>query len=213
MVAPSAGQDDGTGSNKLVSFDMAPQPLGQALDAYTRTTGMAALVDQELVAGRRSASVRGLLTSDQALRILLAGTKLSVRYASGGAFILEPTSTTTISEPAGNFRGEAFRGDRRTYFADLQDALAQVLCRRPETQPGRYRLGLQLWIGPTGTILASHLLDSTGDDRRDAIIADLLGSARVAAPPAALPQPVTLVLMTHPAEQSPDCRQAERQAQ
>jgi hypothetical protein len=174
---------------------------------------MAALVDQELVAGRRSAGVRGLLTSDQALRILLAGSQLSVRYASGGAFTLEPAGATSVSEPAGNAGGEAFRGDRRSYFADLQDALARVLCRRPETQPGRYRLGLQLWIGPTGTILASHLLDSTGDDRRDAIITELLGAAKVAVPPVALPQPVTLVLTAHPAEQSPDCRQAERLAQ
>jgi hypothetical protein len=213
MVASSAGQDAVIGSNKLVLFDIAPQPLGQALDVYARTTGMAALVDQGLLAGRRSASVRGLLTPDQALRVLLAGTKLTSRYASGGAFTLEPMTTTTDYGPASNAGVAAFHGDRAIYFADLQDALAQVLCRRPETQPGRYRLGVQLWIGPTGTIQASHLLDSTGDDKRDAIITELLGSSKLAAPPATLPQPVTLVLMTHPTQQSPDCRQAGRLAE
>jgi hypothetical protein len=204
-VVPSAGQEGGSGSNKLTLFNIAPQPLGQALDAFTRTTGMAALVDQEFVAGRRSASVKGLLTPDQALRVLLAGTKLSARYATGDAFTLTPASTA--AEHVATSGSEALRGDRQTYFADLQGALAQVLCRHPETQPGRYRLGLQLWIAPTGTIQASHLLDTTGDDRRDAIVTSLLASAKVAAPPAALPQPVTLVLMKHPV-QSSDCRQA-----
>jgi hypothetical protein len=208
MAALSAGQDNGSGSSKAVTFDIPAQPLAQALDVYARTTGMAALVDQELVAGRLSASVKGLLTPDQALRILLAGTGLSIRYASGGAFTLGAINGAT--EPTPNTGGGGPGGSHRTYFADLQAALTEVLCRRSETRPGRYRLGLQLWIGPNGAVLASHLLDSTGDDRRDAVITDLLGSATVTAPPAELPQPVTLVLLTHPVEQLPDCREAGR---
>ena len=212
-VAPSAGQDDVDKSSGLISFNLPPQPLGEALDAYARETGMAALVDQHLVAGRRSSGVRGLLTADQALRILLAGTMLSVRYASPGAFTLEPAAAMTVPEPRGRAKREAAGRNHRSYFADLQEDLAELLCRRPETRPGGYRLGLQLWIGPAGTIMASHLLASTGDDRRDDSIRNLLGSAKVAAPPPALPQPVTLILMSYPADQSPDCRPAEQHVQ
>jgi hypothetical protein len=210
IVSSSPAQDDAARFGKAVFFDIAPQPLAQALDIYARSTGMAALVDQENVAGRRSARVKGLLTPDQALRILLAGTDLSVRYANGDAFTLEPTSGTAVEEAATSARGVGLGGGYQTYFADLQDAVTQVLCRRPETQPGRYRLGLQLWIGPSGAVLASHLLDSTGDDQRDAIISDLLGAATLAAPPAELAQPVTLVLLAQPAKRPTGCPEAGR---
>jgi hypothetical protein len=205
LVATSAGREIGH-PGKVVPFDISARPLAQALDAYARTTGMAALVDQDLVAGHRSASVKGRLTPDQALRILLAGTGLSVRYASGGAFTLETATGSAVAETAANVGDGDLRANHQGYFADLQDSLTQVLCRGLETRPGRYRLGVQLWIGPNGAVLASHLLDTTGDGQRDAFITDLLESATVAVPPAELPQPVTLVLLTHPAE-PPACRE------
>jgi hypothetical protein len=210
MGALAAAQQNGTEFNNLLTFEIAAQPLAQALDAYARATGMAALADQELIAGRRSASVKGRLTPDQALRILLAGSGLSASYASGAAFTLQPTNEATVTEQTTSQTGDGLGRGRQIYFADLQDALTRVLCRDPETRPGRYRLGLQLWIGANGRVLASHLLDSTGDDRRDAVVTELLGAATVAAPPAELPEPVTIVLRPYPAEHLPDCLETGR---
>jgi Secretin and TonB N terminus short domain len=189
------GEQNRAPSGEPVEFDIPAQPLAQALDAYARLSGMAALFDQSLAAGRRSASVKGSLTADQALRLLLAGSGLSIRYASRSAFTLALAVATVAPALASPGGAGASGADRRAYFADLEDALAKALCRRPETEPGRYRLGVQLWIGPRGKVLASHLLDSTGDARRDVAIADTLAAIPVAAPPAALPQPVTIVLL------------------
>lgn len=205
LLAPAAGQD------RTVTFDIPAQPLAQALDAYGRTTGMAALVDQSLTAGRRSAGVKGVLTPDQALKVLVAGTGLAIRYAGSDAFTLEPASTvvTLASSDVASVRGP----EDGAYFADLQDTLIRTLCRRLETRPGRYRLGVQLWIGSGGVIRAAHLLDSSGSPDRDVAITDVLSDAVVASPPPALPQPVTIVLLPRRAGEAPDCRQDERRSE
>jgi hypothetical protein len=213
LTALAAPQENGGSFSAAVPFDIPAQPLERALDAYASKTGMAALVDRELVEGRRSSSVKGTLAPDQALRILLAGTNLSARYASSSAFTLEPADEPVISKPATNARPTDFGSIRQVYFAELQEALADAFCRRPESRPGRYRLGLQLWIAGNGTISASHLLSSTGDEQRDAAIAELLDQVRVAPPPPDLPQPVTVVLLTRPAERAPDCRESGRRPQ
>jgi hypothetical protein len=189
------GQQNGTPTGEPLEFDIPAQPLAQALDAYARLSGMAALFDQSLAAGRRSAGVKGRLTADQALHLLLAGSGLSIRYASRSAFTLERGVAAVTPALASAGVGGASGADRRAYFADLEDALTKALCLRPETKPGGYRLGVQLWIGPGGGVLASHLLDSTGDERRDVAIADRLHAVPVAPPPPALPQPVTIVLL------------------
>jgi hypothetical protein len=106
---------------------------------------MATVVDQELIAGRRSASVKGLLTPDQALRILLAGTGLSIRYASDVAFTLDRADgATTLRNTASTGSAVLPTISLQNYFADLQEALRRLLCGNPQAQPGRYRLGLQL---------------------------------------------------------------------
>ncbi|TAI65544.1 TonB-dependent outer membrane receptor [Bradyrhizobium sp. Leo170] len=200
----SAEQERSRGSSKFITFDIPAQPLAQALDAYSVVTGMAGLVEQQLAMVQRSAGVKGRLTADQALRILLAGTNLSIRYGSSSAFILAPIDRTVTSEPA-NGSAAVPTAIRQAYFSDLQETLTQLFCRRPESQPGSYRLGLQLWIGSNGIVQASHLLNSTGDRGRDAAITDLLGSAMLAVPPAELPQPITVVLLPHSEEKPPDC--------
>jgi hypothetical protein len=85
--------------------------------------------------------------------------------------------------------------DYRSYAAMIQARLAEVLCRTPLTRPGAYRLAVQLRIDETGTVVASRLLDSTGLSSRDAAIEDeIRGMVLDSAPPAALKQPVTILL-------------------
>src|SRR5215470_7071332 len=69
-----------------VSFDIPVQSLSSALVEFADKTGKAALIDGELTNGLQSSPVKGYLSPSDALRILLAGTGLSIRYAGARAF-------------------------------------------------------------------------------------------------------------------------------
>jgi hypothetical protein len=188
-----------------IDFDIPAQPLTAGLAAYTDVVGAAALVDRELVVGRRSAAVKGSLTPPEALRILLAGTGLAIHYAASNAFTLAPASPSTMPQMTERSLQAMYNADIRAYFADVQSTLETVLCRREETHPGRYRVGLQFWVGPSGAVRASHLLGSTGDEQRDAMLSALAQAANFAPPPANLPQPITVVLLPRPPREDVAC--------
>jgi Secretin and TonB N terminus short domain len=175
-----------------INFDMSAQPLASALVDFADRTGMAALVDGELTSGLRSSPVKGRLTPEDALRVLLAGTGLSIRYAGANAF----TVGLARSEP-GHASGRPKNGrraDQGVYFSQLQDAVERALCRNDNTRPGRYRAAFQIWVGEGGVVQALHFLASTGDETRDATITALLTTIGVAPPPRDLPQPLTIIL-------------------
>lgn len=65
------------------SFDIAAQPLGEALRKYTAASGRQILYSADLINGRTSRSVRGRMSSDAALTRLLAGTGLIVELVDG----------------------------------------------------------------------------------------------------------------------------------
>uniref|UniRef100_UPI0019541826 STN domain-containing protein n=2 Tax=Pseudomonadota TaxID=1224 RepID=UPI0019541826 len=71
-----------------IAFDIPAQPLDAALASYFRATGVQLLYDSALTAGRRSGAVRGNFTPREALRQLLRGTGLIVRYSRANAAIL-----------------------------------------------------------------------------------------------------------------------------
>ena len=73
----------------LLTLDLPAQNLEHALQAYSRATGMAVLVDRELTRGRRSISVHGRFTAQEALAMLLTGSGLMARYARSDAFTLQ----------------------------------------------------------------------------------------------------------------------------
>jgi hypothetical protein len=92
------------------------------------------------------------------------------------------------------------------YIATVQAALHDLLCERPETQPGRYHLGLQLWLGPQGALTSFSLLGSTGEQRRDQAIIGALANFSVGSPPPPdLPEPLNLLIVTAPVPASTDC--------
>ncbi len=61
------------------SFDIAAQPLSDALIEFGRQAGYQVSMDAELVEGRRAAAVRGTMDWQAALDALLAGTGLTYR--------------------------------------------------------------------------------------------------------------------------------------
>lgn len=84
-----AGGRAAQAESPLLSLNLPAQDLEHALQAYSRATGMAVLVDRELTRGRRSIAVRGRFTAQEALAILLTGSGLMARYARSDAFTLQ----------------------------------------------------------------------------------------------------------------------------
>lgn len=195
-VAPSvmAAYDESLFDGRL-AFSIPAQSLADALNAYGEATHIPMFVDTTLTAGRRSSAVAGVLSAFDALHGLLAGTGLAARPIGNSGFTLVPMRTAMASSSAPSKDGlAASRFDR--YSATIQRALHECLCRHQETQPGTFRTVVRLWIGGSGRISRSEVLTSTGDIRRDRLLATELQDFVVDEPPPPdLQQPVTLLLL------------------
>lgn len=178
-----------------LSLNLPAQDLEHALQAYSRATGMAVLVDRELTRGRRSIGVHGRFTAQEALAILLTGSGLMARFARSDAFTLQ---LPDVSQPSPTHGAAARHAARinNSYATALQQAIEASLCRSPLTRPGSFRALVQVWVNPHGVIEHSRLVSSTGDEQRDEALVRSLAAARVERPaPSSLRQPVTLLLM------------------
>ena len=180
-------------SPQLLALDLPAQNLADALEAFSRSTGMAVLVDRELTRGRRSIGVRGRYSAREALGLLLTGSGLVARYARSDAFTLQVPEASQPLSPKGP---RAAARINSSYATALQQAIERSLCRSPLTRPGSFRALVQVWIGPDGSIEHSRLVSSTGDVQRDEALVRSLGSTRVERQaPSSLRQPLTLLLM------------------
>jgi iron complex outermembrane receptor protein len=72
-------------ASRTATFDIAAQPLAQALTTFGRQSGMQIAVDTAAVAGKTSGGVSGTMTAEQALRQLLAGSGLTYQFTSTNA--------------------------------------------------------------------------------------------------------------------------------
>jgi hypothetical protein len=199
-------------ADRRVGFDIPAQPLGDALSIYSAATNLEILVDGGLVSGRRSGPVEGVFSAEAALRALLAGTGLEVRYTGVATFTLTPApARPALVDPlAAPWLISPAPADS-DYSAALQTAVIGVLCRQAETRPGSYRAAIQLWISPAGAVLHSMLLGSTGNSGRDAALARALAALRVDADrPPGLPQPVTVLIAPLPSAEPAECAPVAR---
>jgi TonB family protein len=192
-----------------IVLDIPTQSLASALYAYSAATAVEVIADGALVSGRQSAALKGTFTPEEALRELLAGTGLTVRRTGEDAFVLVPLQTTMAAvwspdpPPA---------PDYVSYSARIQAAMKHALCRLGAIQPGGYRVAVQLWISPSGTVTDTSLLGSTGNNDRDAVLSAAMRDLVIgASPPAGLPQPITLVILPRSPAATGDCRQADGQ--
>ncbi len=71
-----------------VSFDIPAQPLSTAILAFSRQSGVAVIAPSRLVQGKPAPAVRGLLTSENALKALLRGSGLALRRDAGDIYVI-----------------------------------------------------------------------------------------------------------------------------
>jgi hypothetical protein len=180
-----------------VRFDIPSQPLADALVAFASTSRLEILVDDTLVARRRSAAINGTFHPTIALRRILSDAALGIRYLDSGAVTLQLRDTGRPTADNGEDPYPVFS-------AAVQAALLRQMCAYGGG--ASFRVAAQLWIGADSRIERSLLLDTTGDSVRDAEIAALLtllviGQAR----PADLPQPATVIVVSRPSTQAAEC--------
>jgi hypothetical protein len=216
QVQPEAARASDVRSRRM-HFDIQPQSLVTALSIYSGMTGLAILVDGSMTAGIQSPGVQGDRDADEALRQLLDGTSLEARYVSANAFTLaaiEVGESDGVAPPAsasvdGAAAAASVEQALQDYAGGIQASVEHALCRTPETRPGRYRLALRLWIDPAGRVSRTRLLDDGSAKTRDARIVTLLDQLALDAPPADLPQPITLLLLPDAPGNVFDCRSVQ----
>lgn len=199
---------DGEQPQAWNTYDISAQELSSALEAFSRSSGMAVLVDRQLTRGRRSIGVQGRLTATQALNTLLVGTGLMARYARADAFTLQIAQVAPVPLPSGATGTGSQVGS--SYALAIQSAIERRLCASPLTRPGGYRALLQVWIGRDGAVQHSRLVTSSGDSQRDAALVDSVQHLRIErSPPSSLRQPVTLLLVPDSSGKRMECTQQE----
>lgn len=92
MLTPAYGQTPA--QTVPHAFSLTAQPLGQALNALARQSGVAILADAALVANKSAPALQGSMTLGEALRRLLAGSGLTA-VPAGSAYSIRPGAADT----------------------------------------------------------------------------------------------------------------------
>lgn len=202
QAAAAGGHAGGadTGIEATFQFDIPAQPLQSAIEAYSAAAGVSVLYLGTLAIGRTSAPVRGRYTPQAALDRLLEGTDLAIGRTTPEAYVLMRTEQ-------GNTHGQPVppQASDQVYYGAVQAGLREVLCRDARIAPADYRAALQFWVEPGGRIAQVRLLDTTGDQVRDAAMVEALRGTVFARPPDGLQQPFTLLILPRGAAPSVTC--------
>lgn len=86
---------------RQADYDIAAQPLAEALRDYSRISGRDVIAASELIEGRRSAGLKGRLSADVALARLLSGTGLVAELVEG-ALVLRAQRDSAFADAKPN---------------------------------------------------------------------------------------------------------------
>lgn len=90
-------------ASQSIAFNISPQSLASALDAFIRQSGWQISYSSALVRGKQSGGIQGSATAGSALHRLVAGTGIGVKIgASGSAALVGAAESITGSVDAGN---------------------------------------------------------------------------------------------------------------
>lgn len=199
VVTDFASAQTSSTNNTSIEFDIPSQSLASALTRYGDVTQREVLYDTRQAAGKLSGEVKGVMDANEALQRLLVSTNLSARVLSEGAFVLVPKSQQPPSAP------RALSPGHRRYYALIQRALLDALCRSTSAYSGSYRILVMFWVNGSGGIERLERIGPGGaadDEEIDA----MLRSARLAeAPPADFAQPILIELVPQGGGVTADC--------
>jgi hypothetical protein len=171
---------------RTTTFEIPAQPLAGALEHFIAASGTMVAADSSLVIARRSAAVGGIMSPENALRIMLEGTGLDAQLIGPDAYTLVPRAAAVSwsAQPRLVLYGRA-----------IQHAVTKALCQEPVTRPTHYRTVLKLWLSMDGKVREAELGTSTGRPTLDVKLLDALRRVNIGrAVPGDLPQPVKIAV-------------------
>lgn len=184
---------------KPIAFAIAAQPLAQALVEYSLASGLTVLVDSSLTAGRQAPAVVGHYTPGDALRKLLSGSPLAIRYASAQSFTLVSTEHRSADAADGARGGKRLRDT--PYAAVVQAAVKRALCAATGAEPGAYRALMQLWVDKAWRVSRVGWVATTGSAALDGRLEGALRGVVIGPLPVGTPQPLTILVTPRSAAQ------------
>jgi TonB family protein len=189
-------------ADQPTAFNIPAQPLDAALAQYFRVTGVQLLYDSTLTAGYRSAAVKGTYSPREALRLLLRGTGLVVRYSRANAAIITKPNAVLDSPlvPLGRvvvrerITTRIAPIERIAYYQQLEEEFQSRL--RNDKRAGRmnFSIILQLAVDEDGKVNDLRIMRGSGDGKIDRMLLEILANAIVSPPPAGLVQPLAIAL-------------------
>lgn len=219
-VAAAAKEGRGAAAAKTYLFNIPAQSLSSALEAFGIVTGHQVIYDSRVAQARRSMRVVGVFEPEAALRILLAGTDLAIRYTgprdvaivsvapgrlrrksyevgrgvAAGSPVLE-VGTLYVAAPRDRVDAVA-ASDYTAYGRILKTEIRRALDADQETARRSYHVQYDVWIERDGRIGRTDQLRSSGKARLDREIRRVVARIVVSQPPpGAMPQPVRISIL------------------
>src|SRR5262249_29847735 len=165
--------------------------LSRALIAYGAATGLEIFYDTALVDKQRTVDLVGRLAPSDALRILLRGTGYAAKATMPGAFTIVPAPR---SAPLSAVAAASVRRHLEPYFAAIQAQIDDALCRNDAILSNPRKFLFQFWLAPSGVVEQAEVIDEAGERADDQTLAAAIRGLALAAPPAGMPQPVSMVI-------------------
>lgn len=103
LVALAAFAVAGAALAAPIAFDIAPQEMGAALRAFAEQAKVQVFYGDDVVAGVKSAGLKGSFEVEAGLKELLKGTRLTYERTDEKTFVIVRQSGQTAEGPAGRF--------------------------------------------------------------------------------------------------------------
>lgn len=208
-----ASEGQGAGAPKVYLFNIPAQPLQSALIAFAAVAGLQIMYDAGLARNLRSRAVIGLFSADSALRMLIAGTDLTV-VPTGKDVALVPVTALL----AGRMPGKASSNGEMTLVLDTlyvsvppgseehpdfnsYGQLVRAKIRKTLTEDSRtarrvYRMDLDIWVDSKGAVNETRVTQSSGTTALDAVLRRVIGGVAIGqSPPAGMRQPIHVTVI------------------
>jgi hypothetical protein len=200
-------------------FNIPAQSVHGALEQFSAVTGSAVMYDSRLAANVRTNAVVGLYTPEVALRLILDGTDLAIRYTSPRDFMLvsavqaraeeaadraalvtggQSDSTTLVLDTlyVDVIPGSENRPDFTAYSRAVRSELKRTLTRDPNTTNRIYEVQLDIWVDHRGQLRHPRVVRSKASSGVvDSICRVVAATVLKNAPPKGMPQPVRVTII------------------